>query len=107
MEMLELTIGDAGAIAFPVVDRNGNAVSLGSAASAKFTVREYAGASTALLDLTATIDVPSSRVSVQPTQPQADALVAGDYLGQVAIQFGSVWRKSDLFTVRVAAAVAT
>lgn len=104
---LDLYVGDASAIAFPVVDQNGNTISLASATAAKFTVRAYAGESTALLDLTGSVNTQTNTVTVTPTQNQANALVAGEYVGQVAIQFGTPWRKSTLFTVRVLAAVAT
>lgn len=56
---------------------------------------------------TVTVDVPNGKLVCTMTQPEADALVAGAYIGEAALLFGTTWIHTKSFVVNVLRGVAT
>jgi len=108
--LLELTVGDSSPIVLELFDDRDEEIVFAGGERATFTVTESSSA-TALLDLDTgtelTVATGTNELTVQLSQAQADALVMGAYIGQVAIEFDTdQWRKSKRFDAVVIATIA-
>jgi hypothetical protein len=107
---LTLKIGDSTPIEIQFFDENGVAENFTGADKARFKVLTEVGG-TIILDRTtaaANLTIGSGILTATITSGEADALVAGTYIGEVAIHFtaGDIWKTSDRLIVNVIKAVA-
>ena len=105
---LVLFIGDAQPIDLDLFDPDGAVETTSGLNAAVFTISD---GSTVILtrDTTAgDLSILSGKLTATLTSIEADALVAGNYIGQVAVRFtsDSKWKESELFPVRVRTAIA-
>ena len=94
-----------------IYDENDEKFTIPSGLRARFVITTKATGGTDILDVDTgseiTVVTATSLLRVQMTQVQADALVAGRYLGGAAVEVASnTWRKAQLFHVRIIAEVA-
>lgn len=98
---LELIVGDATPFRVYLYDETDAPAVLGAADAARVSLFSAVGA-TPFFSKTATISAANGYLEVTPTQVEADAWVAGTYLGRATVRFGTYWRKSARFRVVVA-----
>lgn len=106
---LTLIIGSIRNFDIKLVDDSSPAIGedLSSADHATFSVKTNVDASTDILlrrvaDSNLTIDKPNKKLTCTITQSEADALVAGTYIGQASVRIDGVsWIKTDPFFVHI------
>lgn len=107
---LELTKGSVDTFYIDLLDENSVGENLTVADQARFVIKDGFSSGVNILSLSTasgiTIDKPNNRLVCTLTQPLADALVAGTYIGEAAVRFTSVWRHTEPFTVKILAALA-
>ena len=106
---LVLVVGSVKPFDLLAIDERDQDEDLSAATRATFHVKEASSDSTSVLTLTteaAGLTLNASSIEGVLTQLQADALVPGEYIGGVAIEFPSGWYHSDPFTVHFIRSVA-
>ena len=105
-DTLTLITGSTIAFDFVLRDEQDGLEDLSTVDAAHLDVRESVDASTAVLELsvgagTLTVVAAASKIQATPSQAQMDALTPGEYVADLAVRFGTKWRHTDRFFVRV------
>jgi len=105
---LILTVGSSAPITIKITGE-----SLTGVDQATLDVRPSSGATAVITRTTAagnlSIDLGAGSLVASITGVEADALVAGTYIGQAMLRYGDAdsWRETDPFHVRIDAAIAS
>lgn len=106
-EVLTLVKGSVKPFDVYLFNENDSPESLAGADEATFTVKDGPSSAASILTRsraggTLTIDVANSKLTMTLSQGEADGLTPGEYIGDLAIRFGSGnWFHADLIRVRI------
>lgn len=110
---LTLFVGDTSGFSFELFNDVDAEESLLSATRARFVAKtDVSATATTILDLDTTarltINTGSNTIDATLTAVLADALVAGDYIASLNVEFGTGnWKQSDRFLLKVRRGVAS
>lgn len=110
-DTLEIVRGSVMPFDVYIFDEEGVAEDLSAVTAASLIVKPSAESPTQVFKRQTsagnlTVDAENSKLVGTLTQAEANGLVAGLYIGEVALQIGGAWRHSDPFYVRVAPSMA-